>query len=1380
MAIEDFSASFIFEPRHTKLGERMNLSRKTVSAIILTMLIISTLTLTFNIQPVKAGGEELGKPIADFLWYPISPIVGDVVTCNSTSAPNDTAPIVAWLWEIDGPATGVTLMDSPVMAFQADGVGEVTVALTVWNTLGMSGTTVKSIVVFEGTSSRTLTIIPHVGGTTDPLPGAYYYDLGEEVLVTAAANLGYVFDHWILDDYHTDESTNPYSITMDTDHVLEAVFEMTTNPPPPPPDPTPIGIVYIREDGSVYPPWAPIQRNGDLYTFTNSMHSSVFDESSIFVEKSNIVIDGNGYTLEGSGSGFGFSFYHTSNVTVRNTNIRNFHYGVFLDRSSNNIVSGNNITNNWHGVSVYYWSNNNSVSGNRISSNSTGVGLDYSCCDNSVSGNIINSPRGYGVRLDYVSNNSVSENRIWAFAGYGVYIIASSNNSVSGNNITSINGYGVYLRSSSNNTISGNNLKPLPDVTSNYGVYLRSSSNNTISGNNIANNYNGVYLYDSCFNNIVSGNNITANSHNGVDLYSSSENTVSGNNITANNAYGVIFVSSSNNRIFHNNFMDNGQEVYSRDSENVWDDGYPSGGNFWSDYMGQDQNEDGIGDTPYIINADNQDRYPLMNPWRWTPQLPPPPTPTPPVASFNYHPTNPLIGEEITFDAFASYDPDGGTIANYRWEFYRLTEYVPFPLIGIIEGADKETVYYSFSSKGAYLVNLTVTDDEGATNSIDKTVKVWDTWTFAIINDLHIGRGYPDYGGKGIETEDMQVEGQDYYLTERLQRTVEWIIDNRDNYNIRFVVVLGDISDSGEYSELKKAKNILDKLNEEDIPYVPVIGNHDIWPYTDKEEKSSYSDYFKRIFQDRFAVLAHDPNFNLQFQESQKELINYRFTYKRVNFVALDFNSRTHVPLGQGVMPFAALHEETLDWLNDSLALYEEEPVVLLSHHPFVFDLTMAFQIGELDDIDNAIEDSNAEVIANFAGHIHGFYDEYHRLGFRPPINPHFMDANKDYTGAWFTPDIPILTTEALMVASNEPAPKGIIRLVEVKGEEIDDYDTIEGEFLALNPYFKPTASVLFKDTLYQEFKAYAFTKIFTDQFPLSYTLHFGDGSSQTVLSTSGEPVKFWHYYDAWRPDNAYDVTLTVQGYAPDGTGLIEEEITKTMTFGVSWLSVIAHSPVDIVVTDPEGLTISKQLNEIPDATYIEININGDGDPDDIIVIPNRKIGDYLITVVPEPDVAPTDTYTLEVWINGITTVLAENAQISNIPTQSYIIRSTETEIIPIIPATVDFDPDALNLKSKGQWVTVYIELPVGHGYDVSMINLTSVMLNDQVQAEIKPIAIGDYDGDGIPDLMVKFNRTAVQSILNVGDDVEITISGTLIDGRLFEDKDTIQVILPP
>lgn len=111
----------------------------------------------------------------------------------------------------------------------------------------------------------------------------------------------------------------------------------------------------------------------------------------------------------------------------------------------------------------------------------------------------------------------------------------------------------------------------------------------------------------------------------------------------------------------------------------------------------------------------------------------------------------------------------------------------------------------------------------------------------------------------------------------------------------------------------------------------------------------------------------------------------------------------------------------------------------------------------------------------------------------------------------------------------------------------------------------------------------------------------------------------------------------------------------------------------------------------------------------------------------------------------------------------------------PAIEATVNIDPDTLNLNSKGKWITCYIEL--SEDYDVEDIDVSTVKLNDQVPAESHPTGIGDYDNDGIPDLMVKFDRSAVQEILQAGDEVEITVTGELTDGTPFEGSDTIRVI---
>ena len=104
----------------------------------------------------------------------------------------------------------------------------------------------------------------------------------------------------------------------------------------------------------------------------------------------------------------------------------------------------------------------------------------------------------------------------------------------------------------------------------------------------------------------------------------------------------------------------------------------------------------------------------------------------------------------------------------------------------------------------------------------------------------------------------------------------------------------------------------------------------------------------------------------------------------------------------------------------------------------------------------------------------------------------------------------------------------------------------------------------------------------------------------------------------------------------------------------------------------------------------------------------------------------------------------------------------------------IDFDPDVLNLRARGGVVTAYIELPTG--FDVHDIDISTILLNGTVPALSRPTAIGDYNRNGIPDLMVKFDRRAVQAILEVGQSVEITITGE-VDGIPFMGTDTIRVI---
>jgi parallel beta-helix repeat protein len=149
-------------------------------------------------------------------------------------------------------------------------------------------------------------------------------------------------------------------------------------------------------------------------------------------------------------------------------------------------------------------------------------------------------------------------------------------------------------------------------ITDSYrGLDLTASENNNLSGNYITNNNEGIAL-ENTYNNIVE-NVITNNSDIGIFLNGAGYNNILGNNIT-NNKRGIVVSICYDNVIYHNNLVNNVNHVETDNSDGIWDSGEE--GNYWDDYAGLDSDEDGIGDTPYIINENNQDNYPLMKPIR--------------------------------------------------------------------------------------------------------------------------------------------------------------------------------------------------------------------------------------------------------------------------------------------------------------------------------------------------------------------------------------------------------------------------------------------------------------------------------------------------------------------------------------------------------------------------------------------------------------------------------------------------------------------------------------------------------------------------------------------------------------------------------------------
>jgi parallel beta-helix repeat protein len=399
-----------------------------------------------------------------------------------------------------------------------------------------------------------------------------------------------------------------------------------------------IGTIYIQSDGSIATSTAaevPIQRDGNVYTLTDNINNYF-----IVVQRNNIVLDGAGHALGAQGD-IGIDLSYRNNVTVRNIQVGYAFYGIYLWNATRNTITGNTLLYNGYGIYVVEASQN-SIIGNNATNNDIGINVEAST-NNILRDNVLNNSHNlavYGTQASHFDNDIDDSN---IANGKKVYYLISKSNLlidpstypdvgylalVNCQNITvsnmefTNNGHGILLAYTTGATITQNEIKD------NYGgIGFFASSNNFIFGNNIINNYRGIQLSNSSNTNSISTNNMTDNTA-GIFFFSSSQNTVFGNNIT-DNEVGVGFKQASNNMFRGNFFVDNTDQVYDLAvsdasvtmSTNMWDFSYPVGGNYWSDYTGVDvksgasQNQtgsDGIGDTPYVINAKNSDKYPLM------------------------------------------------------------------------------------------------------------------------------------------------------------------------------------------------------------------------------------------------------------------------------------------------------------------------------------------------------------------------------------------------------------------------------------------------------------------------------------------------------------------------------------------------------------------------------------------------------------------------------------------------------------------------------------------------------------------------------------------------------------------------------------------------
>ncbi len=227
-----------------------------------------------------------------------------------------------------------------------------------------------------------------------------------------------------------------------------------------------------------------------------------------------------------------------------------------------------------------------------------------------------------------------------------------------------------------------------------------------------------------------------------------------------------------------------------------------------------------------------------------------------------------------------------------------------------------------------------------------------ETFSFAIIADPHID-GNHDHEAK-------------------LEYAVDWIIDNRDRNGIELVFVVGDIAwgESKERRNLETAKEILDDLNNEGIPYIPLIGDNEVHAGSEKD--------FNDVFESQYLYLSgiYENWQKAPTPVNDKYLQNLSFDYKYCHFVCADFVSREAGDEGGELHDFP---EGSWPWFKDDIANCSKpkgENIVVLTHiGMFRTGIPWAdkflFSKNEMRTIREFLKDYFYYVDSNYAGHIH-------------------------------------------------------------------------------------------------------------------------------------------------------------------------------------------------------------------------------------------------------------------------------------------------------------------------------------------------------------------------------------------------------------------------
>ena len=271
---------------------------------------------------------------------------------------------------------------------------------------------------------------------------------------------------------------------------------------------------------------------------------------------------------------------------IRTCTLYNGYNAVYLNYVANGKLIENDFSNNVYGMHTY-WSSYNEIVGNDLYGDTSGTGISLldSSDNNIIDGNFVEN-HYQGIRLEDCDENTILGNTAYKNENYGILLL-----------------YGCI-----NNIVTGNIVKD-----QNYwsGIILLESTFTILSENTVEDNAeHGIWVWDSSLNEFLD-NIVRNNTLNGFNIQDSFENIFSENRVTDNDIGINVDSLSSDNLFYENYFIGNAIHASDYGTNNDWNTA--SIGNYWDDYAGVDANDDGIGDTPYLIQgtAGSQDNFPI-------------------------------------------------------------------------------------------------------------------------------------------------------------------------------------------------------------------------------------------------------------------------------------------------------------------------------------------------------------------------------------------------------------------------------------------------------------------------------------------------------------------------------------------------------------------------------------------------------------------------------------------------------------------------------------------------------------------------------------------------------------------------------------------------